>query len=108
MKFNQPATIEYIEDGSWFLFGGVQNNNTISIAIASLTKIIDAPLFLSPKYVKDNELFCFKTVDISTFEKCPQVVLPRGVVEVQVDKGVYRMIEFDNKSEEAKFRLLND
>ena len=107
MKFNQPVTIQYIEDGGWFLFGGIQNNNTISIVVASLEKIMSTPLMLSPKEERDNQLSCFKTLDVSTFESCPQVVLPRGVIEVQVDKGVYRVIGFDNEDEEAKFCLLN-
>lgn len=107
MKFEQPATIQYIEKGGWFLFGSVQNGNTMCIVIASLKEIMNVPLILPPKEERDNQLFCFKTFDVSTLKSCPQVVLPRGVVEVQIDKDVYRVVKFDDEKEEAKLYLLN-
>jgi len=108
MKFNQPVTMEYIENGSWFLFGaigGLGELSDIHIVLASLTKIIDFSL-LSPKEEKDNDIFCFKTVDVSTLKKCSSANLPRAIVEVQIDKGVYKIVEFENEVEEAKFNLL--
>lgn len=107
MKYGQPVTMEYIERGGWFLFRAIQSDNCMHIVIASLMEIVDVPLLLSPKEARENQLFYLKTADIKNFKKCQNVVLPRGVLEIQVDKGIYKVVEFDGEKEEAKFYLLN-
>jgi len=106
MKYTQPITMEYLKNGNWFLFGAMYalRSGNIHIVIASLSEIINFSLLSSIS----EELFCFKTIDISTFKKCDLISLSRSIIEVQIDKGVYKIVEFENEAEEARFCLLNE
>ncbi len=107
MKFTQPVTIKYIEDGNWFLFGIAQDRNNKMNIVVSLIEIVDPLLLLPPKERDENLLFYFKTANIENFSKCQNIVLPKGVLEMQLNKNIYKAVEFDDENEEAKFYLLN-
>jgi len=108
MIYTKPVTLDYIKQGNWFLFGGIFVENNARFVLAKLNNITKYLFVSSQEYefTSDNDLFCFDTVDMLTFEKYSQIMLLYSIVDIQIDKGIYKMIKFENEIEEAKFYLL--